>query len=126
MKQKACKVLLPIITVCYDMILEDFGVHHGWDFSGYHQISGLRFLSQSNKHGFEVHFECYFSPLRIQTALSYPWYMYFMLSHSDGVVLRDVGGVADFVRAHLQIILLWVMVLSIRIRYLSVLELLLH
>ena len=52
--------------------------------------------------------------------------MYFMLSHSDGVVLRDVGGVADFVRAHLQIILLWVMVLSIRIRYLSVLELLLH
>ena len=30
---------------------------HGWDFSGYSQISGFRYCLESNKHGFEMHFE---------------------------------------------------------------------
>ena len=31
---------------------------HGWDFSGYSQISGIGFLSWSNKNGVEMYFEC--------------------------------------------------------------------
>ena len=37
---------------------------HGWDLSGYSRISGFRYLSESNKTGFEMHFEYEF---RIQT-----------------------------------------------------------
>ena len=33
---------------------------HGWDFSGYSQISGIGFLSWSNKNGVEMYFECEF------------------------------------------------------------------
>ena len=40
---------------------------HGWDFSGYSWILGFRYLSESNKNGFEMHFECELSPYRIQT-----------------------------------------------------------
>ena len=40
---------------------------HGLDFSGYSQISGFRYLSERNKTGVEMHFECDFSPFRIQT-----------------------------------------------------------
>ena len=40
---------------------------HRWDFSGYSRISGFRYLSKSNKNGFEMHFESEFSPIRIQT-----------------------------------------------------------
>ena len=37
-------------------------------------MSGFRFLSESNKNGVEVHLECDFSPLRIQTLTqSHPW-----------------------------------------------------
>ena len=35
--------------------------------SGYDQISGFRFLSESNENGVEVHFEGDFSPFRIHT-----------------------------------------------------------
>ena len=34
---------------------------HGWDLSSYSQISGFRFLSESNTNGVETHLECYFS-----------------------------------------------------------------
>ena len=37
-----------------------------WDFSGYSRISRFRCLSESNENGFKVHFECEFSPFRIQ------------------------------------------------------------
>ena len=40
---------------------------HGWVFSGHSWISEFRFLSESNKNGGEMHFECDFSPFRIQT-----------------------------------------------------------
>ena len=43
--------------------------------SGYSRISGfkIRFLSEGNKNGFEMHFECERSPFRIQTlAWSHP------------------------------------------------------
>ena len=30
---------------------------HGWDFSGYRQVYGFRFLSESNKNGVEMNFE---------------------------------------------------------------------
>ena len=39
---------------------------HGWDFSGYSHISGFRYLSESNKNGFEMHFESEFWHFRIQ------------------------------------------------------------
>ena len=39
----------------------------GWEYSGYSQISGVKFLSKSNKNGVEIHFECDCSPFRIQT-----------------------------------------------------------
>ena len=46
----------------------------GWDFSGYSQILGFRFLSESIKNGAEMHFECDFSPFRIQMFnQSYLW-----------------------------------------------------
>ena len=37
---------------------------HRWDFSGYGQISGFKFLSESNENGAEVHFECELAPFR--------------------------------------------------------------
>ena len=40
---------------------------HGWDFSSYSRISGFRFRSETNRNGGEMHFECDFAPLRIQT-----------------------------------------------------------
>ena len=40
---------------------------HWCDFSGYIRISGFRFLSESNKNGVEMHFECDFPSFRIQT-----------------------------------------------------------
>ena len=33
---------------------------------GYSRISGFRYLSDSIKNGFKIHFECEFSPFRIQ------------------------------------------------------------
>ena len=38
----------------------------GLKFSGYSRISGLGNLSESSKYGFEMHFECEFSPFMIQ------------------------------------------------------------
>ena len=46
---------------------------HGWDISNYSLISGFRSLTECNKHGAGMHFECNFSPSRIQTLiLSHP------------------------------------------------------
>ena len=44
-----------------------FCLWHGCDFSSYHGISGFRFLSESNENGVEMHFECGFAPVGIQT-----------------------------------------------------------
>ena len=47
---------------------------HGWDFSGYSQISWFKYLSESNKNCFETHFEYGFSPVMIQTLTWFhPW-----------------------------------------------------
>ena len=43
--------------------------YHGWDFSGYSWISGFRCLSESNKNGTEMPFECDLSPCRIETLI---------------------------------------------------------
>ena len=42
-----------------------FFFFHGWDLSGYSRISGFTF--RKKKSGFEIHFDCDFSPFRIQT-----------------------------------------------------------
>ena len=47
---------------------ESINLWHGWDFSGYSWISGFKYLSENNKNGFAVHFECEFSPVKIQTS----------------------------------------------------------
>ena len=50
---------------------------HGWEYSGYSQISGFRFLSEGNQNGVEMHLECDVSPFRIQSLTqSHPWKMY--------------------------------------------------
>ena len=48
---------------------ESINLWHGWDFSGYSWISGFKYLSENNKNGFAVHFECEFSPVKIQTSI---------------------------------------------------------
>ena len=40
---------------------------HRWDLAGYNLISGVKFLSESNKNGIEVHFECDFLLSLVQT-----------------------------------------------------------
>ena len=55
-------------------VLVNLCKQQGWDFSGYSRSSGFRFLLESNKNGFEMHFDGDFSPFRIQTlAWSHPW-----------------------------------------------------
>ena len=50
---------------------------HGRDFSRYNQISRFTFLTESNKNSVQLHFECVFSPFRIQTlTLSCPCQFY--------------------------------------------------
>ena len=51
-------------TRCMQLTVSHRGLH-GWDFSSYSQISGLRLLLESNKSGVEMHFECSFSPFRV-------------------------------------------------------------
>ena len=48
--------------------------HFGWDLSGHSKMTGFRYLSESNRNGFEMHFESEFSPSRIQTLIWFcPW-----------------------------------------------------
>ena len=71
-----CTCVTPTKTVF--VVLSDFSsftyppLRHGWDFCSYSQISGFQF-SESSKNSVEMHFECDFSPFRIQTLTqSYP------------------------------------------------------
>ena len=55
---------------------------HGWDLMGHGWILGIRCLSESSKDGFEMHFECDVSVLRIQTLnWSYPCHSHLSTPH---------------------------------------------
>ena len=54
------------ITFTVDWVLNitnEQTLYHGLDFSGYIQIPGFTFLSESNKNDVATHFECDFSHL---------------------------------------------------------------
>ena len=55
--------------------MEPLTYSHGWDFSGSGQISGFKYLSESNNNGAEMHFECEFSPFMTPVFM-----LYFLIS----------------------------------------------
>ena len=52
------KVSVPVYCRMFSSVFTS--AFHGWDFSGYSQISGIDYIPESNKNGFEMHSECEF------------------------------------------------------------------
>ena len=72
-----------------------FGLYPDW---------GFRYLSESDKNGFEMHFECYFSPLRIQTLTwSRPYMWFVMVTNIRGFCICAESQMMDVAHNSVQV-----------------------